>query len=307
VAAIDCGTNSTRLLVVGGDGQALERRMRITRLGQGVDATHTLGRIAIERTVAVLEEFADVMERLGVERARLVATSAVRDADNGDEFLRAASNASGVRAELLSGEEEGRLSYAGATADLLPGSGDDVVVDIGGGSTELIVGREQRVTAVSMQLGCVRLTERYLESDPPSSEQLAAASAAIAAEIERAHRSLRVLAELRHPVRVIGLAGTVSTLSALQQGLVEYDRDRLHHSVLPLEAVSQWVGVLSSETAVARAARPGMVAGREDVIEGGALILERTMTALGASECIVSESDILDGLAASILGNRAAC
>jgi len=300
VAALDCGTNSTRLLVVDPRGRTLTRLMEITRLGKGVDATHKLDGDAIDRTVAVLRDFRVEMDRFGVDRARLVATSAVRDAVNREEFLRAASDAVGVPAELLSGYEEGRLAYAGATADLAPADGDDVVVDIGGGSTELVVGADGDVRAVSLAIGCVRLTERYLLHDPPRSDELGAAVAAVAAELDRATEEVPTLACLPPGSRLLGLAGTVSTLAALDQGLVDYDRDRLHHSVLTRDAVERWCERLAAEPARQRGTRPGMTPGREDVIVGGVLVFREVMIRFGFDNCLVSESDILDGLAASL-------
>lgn len=298
MAAIDCGTNSTRLLVVGASGEPLARLMRVTRLGKGVDATHKLDVDAIERTVAVLREFRATMDGLGAGRVRMVATSAVRDAVNGREFLDAAAEAVGVPAELLSGEEEGALAYAGATAELPPTSGG-VVVDIGGGSTELITEEGGRVRVASMDLGCVRLTERYLHHDPPVGDELAAAVGAVDAELERAVAAVPALAEAAgRPL--VGLAGTVSTLSALEQGVVAYDREQLHHSVLTADAVRRWCDELAGEPSSARARRVGMVPGREDVIVGGVLVLREVMARLAADECLVSEADILDGLAASV-------
>jgi exopolyphosphatase / guanosine-5'-triphosphate,3'-diphosphate pyrophosphatase len=298
VAAIDCGTNSTRLLVVDGEGRTLSRLMRITRLGQGVDASHKLSVDAIDRTVRVLGEFRGEMDRFGVARVRMVATSAVRDAVNGQEFLDAASETVGAPAELLSGEEEGRLAYAGATSGLPASTGDDVVIDIGGGSTELIAARAGILGVVSLDLGCVRLTERYLASDPPTVDELSAAVATIDAELDRAQALVPVLRSLAPGSRLIGLAGTVSTLAALDQGLVDYDRSQLHHSVLTAERVAGWCTVLAGEPAAARARRAGMVPGREDVIVGGALVLRQAMARIGIGECLVSESDILDGLVA---------
>lgn len=302
VAAIDCGTNSTRLLVVDGDGHTLERLMRITRLGQGVDATHRLQATAIERTVGVLGEFRDVMVGLGVVRGRLVATSAARDATNGDEFLEAATRATGFRAELLDGQAEGRLAYAGATVGLEPGPGDDVVVDIGGGSTELVVARGGQVQAVSINMGCVRLSERYLRCDPPTADELAAAAEVVDGQLDLALQTFAPLAALRPTSRLVGLAGTVSTVGALELDLHTYDRDRLHHSVISAVRVAHWLKVLAQETAARRAERAAMDPGREDVIVGGVLILQRVMQRLGFDQCLVSESDILDGLAASQLG-----
>jgi len=302
VAAIDCGTNSTRLLVADAGGRPLERLMRITRLGEGVDATGSLSAVAIERSVAVLGEYRAVMDRFGVARARLVATSAARDASNGSTFLAAAAAVVGVQPELLSGREEGALSMAGAVADLDPADGPFLVVDIGGGSTELVAGSgpdDPDLVAVSLQLGCVRVTERFLASDPPTGAELTSAEAMAADALEQAVAD--------HPrfldkPRLVGLAGTVTTLSSLQSGLATYDRDRIHHSVLSADQVDHWYRVLAGDDGAARLARPGMVAGREDVIVGGAMILSVVMRRLGLPECLVSEADILDGLVAGLLG-----
>jgi exopolyphosphatase/guanosine-5'-triphosphate,3'-diphosphate pyrophosphatase len=304
VAAIDCGTNSTRLLVADAAGRPLERLMRITRLGQGVDATGQLAPEAVERCVSVLTEFRGVMDRLGVGRGRLAATSAARDASNGAEFLAAAGVATGLAPELLTGLEEGRLSMAGAVADLDVGDGPFLVLDIGGGSTELIAadGRDDpAMVAVSLQLGCVRLSERFLSGDPPTLGELTAAEAEVAAQMEAA-----VAAHPRYldTHRLVGLAGTVSTLASLQLEMVEYDRDRIHHSVLGAPDISGWYRRLAAEPAAARLARPGMVPGREDVIVGGAMVLDAVMRRFGFTECLVSEADILDGLVASQLRGR---
>lgn len=301
MAAIDCGTNSTRLLVVDDRNRTIEREMRITRLGEGVDATHRLQDSAIARTVDVLAGYGDVMARLGVVRGRLVATSAVRDAVNGDVFLAAAEAATGLTAELLDGSAEGRLAYAGAAAGLDCVPGDDVVVDIGGGSTELVVARRGEVQAVSMDIGCVRLSERYLGTDPPTAEELAAAVGAVEAQLDAAFDVVEPLGALREGSRLIGLAGTVSTLGALVLDLDVYDRDRLHHAVITADEVAGWLDRLASETTAQRAARAAVDPGREDVIVGGVLILDRVMRRLGFAECLVSESDILDGLAGSLL------
>jgi len=302
VAAIDCGTNSTRLLVADSRGRSIERVMRITRLGQGVDATRRLSSEAMSRTLDVLSEFRRTMDGLGVKKGRLVATSAVRDAVNGDQFLRDAAEVTGLPAELLSGDEEGRTAYAGAVTGLPPAAGDDVVVDVGGGSTELVHARDGQVSAISLEIGCVRLTERYLQSDPPTVEEFAAAAVAIDVELDRACREVPDLARLAPSSRLLGLAGTVSTLSVLQHGLMNYDRASVHHSVLAREEVDSWLQILATESASARGQRPGMDPGREDVIVGGVLVLSRVMDRFGFDECVVSESDILDGLVASVLG-----
>jgi exopolyphosphatase/guanosine-5'-triphosphate,3'-diphosphate pyrophosphatase len=300
VAAIDCGTNSTRLLVADGDGRQLVRLMRITRLGQGVDRQNTLSAEAIARTVGVLREFRASMDALSVDRARMVATSAVRDAENGSAFVDAATEAVGVVPEVLSGSEEGHLAYRGASADLEPFGGDTLVVDIGGGSTEITLGRGGSVNSVSLQLGCVRLTERYLTSDPPSAAEIAATRIAIAEALDSGARELPELVDLDPARRLVGLAGTVSTLAALKLGIAEYGQERLHHATISLPEIEGMCATLASLSARDRKGLVGMVPGREDVILGGALILEMVLTRYGIPEVIASEHDILDGIALSL-------
>jgi exopolyphosphatase/guanosine-5'-triphosphate,3'-diphosphate pyrophosphatase len=270
--------------------------MRVTRLGEGVQANGVLAKGAMARTLGVLADYRRTADSLGVSAARLVATSAVRDAANGAEFLAAAGDVVGVDAELLSGAEEGRLAYAGATADLAPGPGDDVVVDIGGGSTELVVRHGHELGAVSLDLGCVRLTERYFHHDPPTAGELAAAEEAIRLELDRAAIAVPALDVIRVGRRLLGLAGTVSTLTMLDQGMARYERDRVHHAVLDRRTVSHWCEVLAAEPSAARARRPGMDPGREDVIVGGVIVLREVMDRFGFVRCVVSEADILDGL-----------
>lgn len=301
VAAVDCGTNSTRMLVADGRGRAVERVMRITRLGQGVDATHKLAPEAVARTLQVLAEFRRTMDALGVTRGRLVATSAVRDASDGERFLAEAGRVSGLQAEVLSGEEEGRTAYAGAAAGLSPVPGDDVVVDIGGGSTELVLARKGSISAVSLDLGCVRLTERHFHHDPPLGSEVEAAVTEIRTALDRAVREVPELAGLAPGSRLLGLAGTVATLAALEQGLAVYDRDRIHHTILLRRQVDHWCETLAGEPADARGRRPGMDPGRHDVIVGGVLVLREVMDRLGFDRCLESESDILDGLVAGQL------
>ncbi len=301
VAALDCGTNSTRLLVLDDDGHPLDRRMRVTRLGQGVDATGELREDAVERTLEVLRGYRAVMTDLGVTAGRLAATSAARDAANGAEFLERASEVTGVTAELLSGEEEGRLSFAGATADLDAPLDTAVVVDIGGGSTELVQCVDGDLAAHSMQVGCVRLTERALPSDPPTPAELARASALVDDAIDEAFARVPSLATNDPARRVLGLAGTVSTLAMLDLGLATYDEARVHHHWLGLEAIRRLRDELAAATIAQRRDLRGMVEGREDVIVGGAVILERVVVRLGATGCTTSEHDILDGLARSVL------
>jgi exopolyphosphatase/guanosine-5'-triphosphate,3'-diphosphate pyrophosphatase len=301
VAALDCGTNSTRLLVVDDEGRPLERRMRITRLGQGVDATGELRDDAVERTLAALRDYREEMDRRGVTAARLAATSAARDARNGQAFLDAASATTGLKAELLSGEDEGRLSFAGATADLDGPLDSLVVVDIGGGSTELVTREGGVVVAHSMQVGCVRLTERELVGDPPTPASLDAAARAADAAIEAATHAMPALAAPDGARRLVGLAGTVSTLAMIDLGLAVYDEATVHHHWLSKAAIRGWRETLAADTLAERARRPGMVPGREDVIVAGVVILERVVERLGVDGCLSSEHDILDGLARSVL------
>jgi exopolyphosphatase/guanosine-5'-triphosphate,3'-diphosphate pyrophosphatase len=300
VAALDCGTNSTRLLIVDAGGSVRAREMHITRLGEDVDRTHRLHPDGISRTLDVLRAYRTAMEAEHVARARLVATSAVRDAVDGERFLQSAQHVVGVEAELLSGEEEGRLSYLGATAELTEGPAKIVVVDIGGGSTELALGPQDSIKSFSMVVGCVRLTERYLVGDPPRIDEVAAAVNAIDAELDRAADAVPDFGNLGSGDRLIGLAGTVSTLAMLELGISEYRRDRIHHAVLSRPVVERWCDVLGAETIATRAHRKSLPEGRQDVIFGGALILREVMRRFGLSDCVVSESDILDGLVLSL-------
>lgn len=302
VAAVDCGTNSTRLLVVRASGEVAAREMRITRLGAGVDAARRLQHEAIGRTLDVLREYRGIMDAERVTRVRLVATSAVRDAENAEAFLQPASEVVGVRAEVLSGDEEGRVSYAGATDDLPASAGHTVVIDIGGGSTEIVTQDGGRTAAISLDIGCVRLTERYLRSDPPSTDEIDAARGAIHAELDRAADRIPLLERLGPGDRLVGLAGTVSTLASLELGLVHYERDRIHHFVLPVTSVEKWCDLLGAERIRERAERAAITSGREDVIFGGALVLKEAMIRLSLAECVVSEADILDGLVLGLRG-----
>ncbi|MGH9080067.1 MAG: exopolyphosphatase [Acidimicrobiales bacterium] len=301
VAAIDCGTNSTRLLVAGHDRRPLERLMRITRLGEGVDAAGKLSADAIERCTSVLSEYRHVMDGLGVAQGRLAATSAVRDASNSEDFLVPARRITGLEPEVLAGSEEGRLSLAGAVAELDLTDGPFLVLDIGGGSTELVTGSgptDPELSVVSMQLGCVRVTERYLPSDPPPAEELTEAEAAIGRAL---HEAIADHPRFLRARRLVGLAGTVTTLASLNLGLDTYDRDRVHHAVLTVAEAEHWYRTLAAEDRPARLGRAGMVPGREDVIVAGAMILAVVMRRFGFDRCLVSEADILDGMVASLL------
>jgi exopolyphosphatase/guanosine-5'-triphosphate,3'-diphosphate pyrophosphatase len=303
VAAVDIGTNSVRLLVAEVDGSSprdarvvpLDRRMRITRLGQGVDRTRALAPDAIERTVAVLREYRGVLDDLGVGAVRATATSAARDSANRDDFFTAARDALGVMPELLSGEEEAELSFLGATADL-DAPAPYLVVDIGGGSTEFVLGTDAPTGLVSLDMGCVRVTEQYLESDPPAPEEL---SNAVAAVRDLVADVPRVVPGASDAATLVGLAGTVTPVAAVELGIPEYDPEKIHHFVLTREAAEDVFRTLATESAAQRAHNPGLEPGRVDVIVGGTAVLVGIFRVLGFDRMLVSEADILDGLVRS--------
>ncbi|MCP5027501.1 MAG: Ppx/GppA family phosphatase [Actinomycetia bacterium] len=297
VAAIDVGTNSTRLLIAGDEGTA-ERRTRTTRLGRGVDETGRLSAEGIAATVEALAEYRSVIDGLGVDRVRVTATSAARDAANGDEFLDVAGAAVGVRPELLSGEEEGRLAFAGATAGLPSHHGPYLVVDIGGGSTEFILGDAEGIEGVwSADVGSVRLTERYIEHDPPRPEELVACLSVTKAHLDDVEREIP--GAKAAPI-VVGVAGTITTVAAVELGLAEYDRDAIHHFVLQKDAVEEVFRTLATEPLADRVHNPGLPGARADIIVAGGAILAAVMRWVDAEEMLVSEFDILDGLAADL-------
>jgi exopolyphosphatase/guanosine-5'-triphosphate,3'-diphosphate pyrophosphatase len=298
VAAIDCGTNSTRLLVSDGH-RPLERLMRITRLGQGVDRTGRLDPEAIERTLAVLREYRQVMDRLGAQRVRMATTSASRDAANRDEFYDAAEAVLGVRPELLSGAEEAELSFRGATAELDPADGPFLVVDIGGGSTEFAVGAARLEGSISIDVGCVRMTEKYLHHDPPLPEELSNCIGEVEQHLDDVLRELPLAASAS---RFVGLAGTITNVAAVEMGLAVYDPDRIHHFELTKEAAEDVFRTLATESVEDRRHNPGLEPARADVIVGGLCVLVAVFRRLGYDRCLVSEADILDGLVMSQLG-----
>jgi exopolyphosphatase/guanosine-5'-triphosphate,3'-diphosphate pyrophosphatase len=300
VAALDLGTNSTRLLVaerVNGGLDVLDRRNTITRLGQNVQATGSLAPEAVDRTLACVRDYRDVMDRHRVDRVRLAATSAARDASNREDFFNAVEAVVGARPELLSGDEEGRISFAGATSDLDPALGPFLVVDIGGGSTEFIVGTSEAEGVMSVDAGCVRLTERFLEHDPPQPEELVACISLTDSYLEDVVRELPMVAEAR---TLVGLAGTITTVAAVEIGLATYDRDAIHHFVLTHEAAEDVFRTLATEPRADRIHNPGLEEARADVIVGGCCVLVALFRRLGFDEMIVSEADILDGLALSL-------
>lgn len=300
VAAIDCGTNSVRLLVADG-GRSLSRLMRITRLGKGVDATGRLDPAAMERTLEVLQEYRAEMDRLGATRVRMAATSASRDAANRDEFFDRAEAILGSRPELLSGEEEAQLSFRGATSQLDPTDGPFVVIDIGGGSTEFAVGGTRLEGAVSVDMGCVRMTEKYLHGDPPLPEELSNALSIVEQHLQDVQR---VLPTVSAPARFIGLAGTVTNVAAVEIGLATYDPEVIHHFVLTHAAAEDVFRTLATESLEDRIHNPGLERERADVIVGGCCVLVQIFRTLGFDECLVSESDILDGLVMSLGDQR---
>jgi exopolyphosphatase / guanosine-5'-triphosphate,3'-diphosphate pyrophosphatase len=302
IASVDLGTNSTRVLVgrpTGAGLEILDRRNTITRLGQGVGASGRLATEAVERTLDCLRGYRQILDRHGVERVRVAATSASRDAANRDEFFGAVEALIGTRPELLSGDEEGRLSFRGATGELDPASGPFLVVDIGGGSTEFIVGTDRVEGVLSVDIGCVRLTEKFLHHDPPQPEELTACISLTDAYLDDVVREIPAAAEAR---TLVGLAGTVTTVAAVEIGLETYDRDRIHHFRLSHEAAEDVFRTLATESRADRVHNPGLEEARADVIVGGCCVLVALFRHLGFDEMIVSEADILDGLALSLLG-----
>ncbi len=303
VAAIDCGTNSTRLLVAreGGDGalQTLDRRAVITRLGAGVHATGLLDPRAMERTLQVVEQYRTIIDDHGVEHIRLSATSAARDAANRGELFSRVEDVLGVVPELLSGTDEARLSFLGATAELDASCGPFLVVDIGGGSTEFAVGDGTGGPAgvTSIDVGCVRLTEQYLQSDPPRPEELSAAISVTEAYLDDV---VRELPESREAALMVGLAGTITTVAAVELG-VAYDRPQIHHFRLDRAAAEDVFRTLATESRADRIHNPGLEEARADVIVGGCCALVATMRYFDVGELLVSESDILDGMVRSLL------
>ena len=299
VAAIDCGTNSIRLLVADvpeqGPHTDVLRRMEVVRLGQGVDATGRLAPEAIERTRVVLAEYAAQLRELGAERVRMVATSASRDAANRTDFEQMVLTTLGQLPDVVPGVEEAELSYLGATAALAADArAPYLVVDIGGGSTEFVLGDAAGVRAArSVDVGCVRLTERHLRSDPPPPDEVQAAEADVRAAIALVAETVPVT----EAVTLVGLAGSVTTVAALALGLPEYDAEVIHGSRIPVGDVRSVTAGLLTATRAQRAASPVMHPGRVDVIGAGSLVLRVIMDALDFDEVVVSEHDILDGIA----------
>jgi exopolyphosphatase/guanosine-5'-triphosphate,3'-diphosphate pyrophosphatase len=300
VAAVDCGTNSIRLLVadiVDGRLTDVDRRMEIVRLGEGVDRTGRLSEAALERTFAACGRYAEVIAASGAERARFVATSASRDAANAAEFTAGVHRILGVVPEVVTGLSEADLSFVGASRSLPDLPAPTLVVDIGGGSTEFVLGAGHAQQAVSVDMGCVRLTERHLRSDPPDQQDVAAIIADADRLIAAAFRSV----DLQRAACLVGLAGTVTTMSAIAMDLPAYDSALIHGSAMTAATVHEVAQRLVASSREERLAMPVMHPGRADVIPAGALILDRIVAATGIAEVIVSEHDILDGIAWSLV------
>jgi exopolyphosphatase/guanosine-5'-triphosphate,3'-diphosphate pyrophosphatase len=318
VAAIDCGTNSLRLLIADIDPAShklrdVERRMEIVRLGQGVDATGMLAPEALERTLRVLAEYAGEIRSAGATAVRMVATSATRDARNSADFARGVQATLGVPAEVISGGEEAELSFAGATAELAGARAEPglvppyLVVDIGGGSTEFVLGggtaenpddQATTLAGISVDIGCVRLTERHLHSDPPTEAEVRRATA----DIDRALDDVAAAIAVPAARTLVGLAGSVTTVAAIALGLQKYDPARSHHARISADEVHTVTRQLLTQTRAERAAIGVMHPGRVDVIGAGALVLDRVLRSFGFAAVVASEHDILDGIAWSIAG-----
>jgi exopolyphosphatase/guanosine-5'-triphosphate,3'-diphosphate pyrophosphatase len=298
VAAVDCGTNSIRLLITD-FGSALHRELRIVRLGQSVDRTGRLAPEAIERTRAALADYAELIAAHDVSRVRMVATSATRDADNRDEFVAMVRETLGVEPEVVTGAEEAELSFSGAVETINGLTGTVLLVDLGGGSTELVVGSAgsgHARAAYSMDVGSVRMTERHLNDDPPTDDQVEALVADVNAAIDQASGEVPIT----DADALVGVAGTVTTVAAMVLGLDEYDSDAIHGARISAAHIADVTDRLAHMTHDERAAVRVIHPGRVDVITAGAIILRTVVERAGLREIVVSEHDILDGIAASI-------
>jgi exopolyphosphatase/guanosine-5'-triphosphate,3'-diphosphate pyrophosphatase len=300
VAAIDCGTNSIRLLIADIDGdnfREITRLMEVVRLGQGVDKTGEFHPDAIARTLAAVDTYAAEIAKRGVEKIRFCATSATRDAKNRDLFIDGVKERLGIEPEVIAGEVEAELSFQGATKDFDKSQGPFLVIDIGGGSTEFVFGTDSVEQARSMNIGCVRMAERHFTGDQPDPGQIASAVADIDDAIAQAAKSVPIT----QAKTVIMVAGTATTIAAAALNLSEYDRYAIHLARIPATRASEISQQLLRETREERAAHGYMHPGRVDVIGAGSLVLSRIMLASGATEFVASESDILDGMAWSLV------
>ncbi|SDE27753.1 Ppx/GppA phosphatase family protein [Glycomyces harbinensis] len=301
VAGIDCGTNSIRLLIADVDAEGrlhdVVRRMEVVRLGEGVDQTGRLSEAALERTRAALADYTAQIREHGAEAIRMVATSASRDAQNAGDFKAMVESVLGQAPEVITGDEEARLSFTGAVATLPPHEGQRLLIDIGGGSTEFVRGTGADVAAaISVDVGCVRMTERHLHSDPPSPGEIDAAVADITAVADKA---LAVADADREATELVAVAGTATTIAAISLDLDAYDPDAIDGTRLTYAEVARVAADLAAADHAARLAIPVMHPGRADVIVGGALVLRTVMERSGIDAVLISEHDILDGIALS--------
>lgn len=296
VAAIDCGTNSIRLLIAdisGGKLREVERLMEIVRLGQGVDQTGQFHPDAISRTFTAIDKYAMEISRRGVEKIRFCATSATRDATNREVFISGVKSRLGIEPEVISGEEEARLSFLGATKELPESLAPFLVVDIGGGSTEFVFGYRDVVAAKSVNIGCVRMSERHFNNDPASSSEIESARSDIQSAIAEAAKFVKIT----EAKTLIAVAGTATTVAAAALELPVYDRYSIHLSRISADKTHQVSEMFLKMTRDQRAALGYMHPGRVDVIGAGSLVLSEIMKATDAKEFVASESDILDGMA----------
>ncbi len=301
VAAIDCGTNSIRLLIADLEGKNLReviRTMEIVRLGQGVDETGAFHPDAITRTLAALDGFAREIAKRGVEKIRFCATSATRDATNRHLFIDGVRERLGIEPEVISGDEEARLSFIGAIQDLNPSDGPFLVVDIGGGSTEFVFGTTTVESAKSVNIGCVRMSERHFKNDPVTHEQIELARRDTQAAITVAG----AVVPITHAKTLVAVAGTATTVAAAALELAEYDRYAIHLARISAAQVHDVSSMLAGMNREQRSSLGYMHPGRVDVIAAGALVLSEIMKATGASHFVASETDILDGVARSLAG-----
>ena len=300
VAVIDCGTNSIRLLIAEISGSTFKeviRTMEIVRLGQGVDENKAFHPDAINRTLLAVKSFKEIIDRNNVDKIRFCATSATRDAKNRNLFIDGVRDILNVQVEVIPGEEEAALSFTGATYQLDQGSGPFLVVDIGGGSTEFVYGDKKVISAKSVNIGCVRMSERHLTSQPPTMDQIASAIV----DIDIAITQAAVSVPINSAKSLIAVAGTATTVAAAALDLSKYDRDLIHLSKISADKVHKVAQMFQSMNKSEISALPYMHEGRVDVITAGSLVLSRVMAATGATEFVASETDILDGMAFSLI------
>jgi exopolyphosphatase/guanosine-5'-triphosphate,3'-diphosphate pyrophosphatase len=299
VGVVDCGTNSIRLLIAdieSGNFREVTRQMQVVRLGQGVDETNQFHPDALERTFAAVDLYAGEIARRGVEKIRFCATSATRDAINRNIFIDGVKERLGIEPEVISGDEEARLSFAGATREFSRTDGPFLVVDIGGGSTEFVLGTDSVDSAISVNIGCVRMSERHFHNDPPTADEITIARSDIQNAIDIASASV----DIKSAKTLVCVAGTATTVAAAALNLPEYDRHAIHLSRISADQVHDVSNKFLAMTRDERAALGYMHPGRVDVITAGSLVLSKIVKATGAKEFVASENDILDGMAWSL-------